>query len=74
MGLKLDKSFPMATTVPVEEESVFRGLLKFGVEEGAPTPPPGVPSGPLADTAWQTAGRSPASVAGLGLLVRCQSW
>ena len=57
----------MATTIPVVDESVFRGLLK---DDPALT---SVLAEATWETAWETPGNIPPSTAGLGRFVRCQS-
>jgi len=62
----VEASSPMATTNPVVEERVFRGLPKvelFAVDVSAAR----------GATARETAFRIPPSTAGLRYLVRCQS-
>ena len=59
----------MATSIPVVDESVFRGLLK-------PKDDPALTSvlvEATGETAWETPGNIPPSTAGLGRFVRCQS-
>lgn len=60
-------SSPTATTAPVVDERVFLGLLNVD-EEAAVAPTV------RGATARDTASRMPPSMAGLGCLVRCQSW
>ena len=59
----------MATSMPVEDESVFRGLLK-PKDDPALTPMLVEATG---ETAWDTPGNIPPSTAGFGRFVRCQS-
>ena len=58
-----------ATTIPVVDESVFRGLLK--PEDSAALTSVLVER--TGETAWDTPGKIPPSTAGLGRFVRCQS-
>ena len=57
-----------ATTIPVVEERVLRGLL---YADGDVLPSTVVEG--TGETAWETATRIPPSTAGLGRFVRCQS-
>ena len=63
----------MAMTIPLVDTSVLRGLLKPDDEDVS-----GIPSVlgvmTVGYIAWQTAGRTPPSLAGLGRFERCQSW
>ena len=61
---------PTATTTPVLDVRVCRVPLK--PEDRFVNP--SLLEDEVVKTAWETAGRSPPSTAGLGLLVRCQSW
>ena len=61
-------SWPMATTKPVEEERVLRGLVNVEFVDAAVSTACGA-------TARDTAvGMPPPSTAGLSGRVRCQSW
>ena len=59
----------VATTTPVLDERVFRGLLYPGSAAGASAAAAGA-----GVTARDTACKMPFSVATFGRLVRCQSW
>jgi hypothetical protein len=59
----------MATSMPVVDESVLRGLLKLKDDPALTS----VLVEATGETAWETPGNIPPSTAGLGRFVRCQS-